>query len=412
MAQTDITRPRIALVYDQVTTGFGGAEVVLEQLHKLYPEAPLFTTAADTQTAHWANGWNLQTSFLQKLPRFIRRRHQWHALVAPIAVESLDVSNFDIIISVSAGAAKGVLTQPNQLHICYLLTPTRYLYDPETVSGHRVLRLPIIGWVGRKLLGYLRWWDQAAAQRPDHLLAISKLVARRTNEHYSRVVQSVVYPPFRSRIIAEKARLEPQTLDKLGPFDIVISRLVWYKRVDLAVAAALHNQSRLILIGEGAVLGNLITLAGAAGVVRNQNETLAAFLNRAAEKKALILFCGTLSDEQSSELLSRSRSLLMLGVEDFGMTPLEALAFGKPVVIDAESGVAELLEKIPGCILLDQPTTTTVAVALTSLDRLTVSPALLKRTAHWYSDTVFAQTFAKTVASLWHQHRKAYERTA
>lgn len=401
--------PTIALVYDHVTTAYGGAEVVLDALHQLYPDAPLYTTVADTTVAAWAQGWQIQTSFLQKMPSSVRRRHQWQAFVAPIAVESLDLSAFDIIISVTAGAAKGVISHPNQLHISYVLTPTRYLYD-DTLDTHTVLRLPLVHWLAKKTMQYLRWWDQAAAGRPDHLIAISKLVARRIKEQYQQKTTSVIYPPFRPRgSAAPPESTIPASFRQ--QYDLIISRLVWYKRVDIAISAARITKKRLIIVGSGSSQRRLIALADSAGLVKKPNESLTTFFSRAETCGATILFCGSLSDESTTTLLAHSRSLLMLGVEDFGMTALEALSLGKPVIIDQESGVAELLKKIPGCQLLTQPTAETVAAALNRLDTSSYSSALLKRTARWYSDSVFRQTFAAAVEQLWQHHKGAYEHT-
>lgn len=401
-----MTKPRIALVYDHVTTSFGGAEVVLDQLHQLYPEAPLFSTVADVATAHWARGWPLHTSFLQRLPAWLRRRHRWQALLAPIAAESLDLREFDIIISVSAGAGKGVLTRPAQLHICYLLAPTRYLYETSIFDAHRWLRLPGLHWCAVQALTYLRWWDRAAAGRPDLIVAISELVRQRTQSIYHLPVAQVLYPPYRPRTVA--LRTNTAALSVVKPYHLVISRLVWYKRVDVAIAAALHFKKRLVVVGAGPLLQTHVHQAGSAGMVRRPGESLSQFAHRAQAAGAQILFCGALPDAETTALLTQAQSLLMLGVEDFGMTALEALSLGKPVIINARAGVAELLSGKQGFIL-DDPTPNTVGRALVALDTQTFSPALLKKTALRYSDNVFRRRFAALVRASWEAQKAVYD---
>lgn len=409
-----LAAPAIALVYDQVTTGYGGAEVVLEQLHLLYPTAPLFTTVADTSVAEWAKGWQIRTSFLQTLPSFLRRRHQWQAVLAPIAIETLDLTAFDIIISVTAGAAKGIITRPDQLHVCYLLTPTRYLYEDEVFAAHKVLRLPGIHWLAQRLLSYLRWWDIAAAQRPDRLIAISRLVAARTKKYYHKSVDAIIYPPFRQRTLPQSAASAAESITNLPymKYDLIISRLVWYKRVDLAIAAALQTQRCLVIVGDGASLTGLLKLSGAVAVLKSANESLPAFFRRARLDKKKILFCRSLNDTETSLLLAHCRSLLMLGQEDFGMTALEAMSFGKPVIIDASSGVAEVLANKKQAVLLPKLTVAAVVDALAKLDTTTISPALLKRTALRYSDSVFRLSFAARITKMWQQQKADYGNNA
>lgn len=399
--------PSIALVYDHVTTRYGGAEVVLEQLHQLYPDAPLFTTVADTASATWAKDWQIRTSFLQHLPRFIRRRHQWQALIAPIAAESLDVTQYDIVISVSAGSAKGVITHPQQLHVCYLLTPTRYLYDDQLYRLHPNLMLPGVHWIVEQIRRYLRWWDVTAAHRPDHLVPISQLVSQRIKKYYVRDANTVIYPPFRSRS-ADTHALDPLRFRQT--FDLIISRLVWYKNIEVAIAAALENRTVLVIVGTGPFAKRLQQLAGKGGLIKPTTESLTTFMQRATQLQSSILFCGALSDSETQQLLQNCRSLLMLGQEDFGMTTLEALMMGKPVVVNATSGVAELLTHRKHGLVLPSISIKAVTGALQELDSISFSAALLKQTALRYSDTVFRQSFATTLNQMW-QQKEDYERT-
>ena len=396
---------KIALVYDYVTTRYGGAEVVLEELHRCYPDAPLFTTVADTSRATWAAGWQIVTSFLQRLPRPFARRHQWQALFSPIATETLDVSDFDVIISVSAGTAKGVITRPDQFHLCYVLAPTRYLYETNEFKSRWLVSLLL-----KLPLRYLRWWDTVASARPDAMIAISQLVAEQVKTHYHRTVEACIYPPFRPRILPSPTT--NKQLEAQAPFDLVISRLVWYKKVEIAIAGALANQTTLYIVGSGSYVKTLKQRAGIVGIVRRSNESINNFTIRATQQHAKILFFGSLPDPETTTLLSEARSLLMIGQEDFGMTALEALSLGKPVIINASSGVAELLKDKTHGLLLPEVTVQSVTRALRQLDTLQFRPTLLKQTALRYSDTVFRQQFMSTVQTLWQQYKERYDNNA
>jgi glycosyltransferase involved in cell wall biosynthesis len=405
-SSANLTSPSIALIYDNITTDFGGAEVVLSQLHLLYPDAPLFTTVSLDRQLNWLAGITVKTSFLQRLPLFLRRRHQLLAAIAPLAIESLDVSDFDIVISISAGAAKGILTRPDQFHICYLLSPTRYLYHTEPTDAHPFLRIPGIRQLLNLPLRYLRWWDQAAIWRPDHIIAISKLVAERTAAVYRRPVADIIYPPFRARAHAVTGSTD-QTVSSqpLQRYFIVISRLVWYKNIQLVIAAALQIKHKLIIAGTGPYRSQLIKAAGQQSAVRQNSQSLGDFLASPAAQQQLILFCGSVSDPEAAKLLHHSRGLVMLGIEDYGMTAMEAVAAGKPVICNAASGVAEVLSGKQHGLLLSNPTPSSVAAAMTNLKSMNFSYHLLKRQALRYSDTVFRQQFAETVTTLWQVHK-------
>ena len=187
--------PRIALVYDRVNTPYGGAEKVLLALHQAFPQAPLFTSVFHPR-AVWAKIFKIKTSFLQKVP-FANQLHRFFVPLMPLAFESLDLSMYDIIISVTSAEAKGIITRPNQLHVCYMLTPTRYLYSHRAhyEQTHWPFKIPLLNFFSRKLFDYLTWWDQVAAQRPDVIIPISGLVKKRIEKYYQRAVSDVIYPP-------------------------------------------------------------------------------------------------------------------------------------------------------------------------------------------------------------------------
>ncbi|PIR61470.1 MAG: glycosyltransferase family 4 protein, partial [Candidatus Pacebacteria bacterium CG10_big_fil_rev_8_21_14_0_10_44_11] len=188
MTNQQFSQFRIAIIYDHLTTQFGGAELVLQTLVELFPQAPIYTSVFQPSAASWIDPKKVRTSFLQKLP-WLKFKHQLMVILHPLAFESFDLTQFELIISVTAGAAKGVLTNPNQLHLCYQLTPPRYLYGQtqqitKYFESFWLLRFPLTKMIIRPITNYLQRWDQVAVHRPDKTIAISKLVAKRIKQNY------------------------------------------------------------------------------------------------------------------------------------------------------------------------------------------------------------------------------------
>jgi len=191
---------KVALVYDRLNK-WGGAERVLLTLHKMFPEAPLYTSVYDKKKTPWALRFNsgqakIKTSFLQRFP--FATHHELFAILMPIAFESFTFDEFDLVISVTSEAAKGIITKPHTKHICYCLTPTRYLW-----SGYEdYFKNDLLRFFSRPAVVYLRFWDKIAAQRPDKFIAISKEVQGRIKKYYGRESE-VVYPPLMFGVLSE-----------------------------------------------------------------------------------------------------------------------------------------------------------------------------------------------------------------
>jgi hypothetical protein len=180
---------KVAIVYDRVNK-WGGAERVLLTLHEMFPEAPLYTSVYDPKGAHWAKAFpKIYTSFLQKF-FLAKSNHEFYALLLPMAFESFNFDKYDLVISVTSEAAKGIITKPGTRHICYCLTPTRYLWSGyEEYFENRILRF-----VTKPFVNYLRKWDEIVAQRPDEIIAISTAVQERIKKYYNRE-SKIVFPP-------------------------------------------------------------------------------------------------------------------------------------------------------------------------------------------------------------------------
>jgi len=310
---------KVAIVYDWADTRHGGAEKVLLVLHELYPEAPLFTSYREP-AATWTDAFpSVQTSFIQRLPRFWRRHKKFLAPFLPLAFESFDFTGFDVIISVASFAAKGILTKPNQTHICYLLTPTRFLYS------HTGDYTPRPGKITAHVSDYLRHWDQQAAQRPDKIIAISRLVAERTQQYYGRQVDDIIYPTLidKSSFSANIDQISSTPLP--AQFFLSVGRLTPYKHLDLVVDVCGRHGWPLVVIGHGPDLGRLqktIHTHAWSHIQLRQNVPPA----------------------ELAQYYRQATALVAPGLEDFGINLLEANAAGTLVVTHPHSGSRELLD--------------------------------------------------------------------
>lgn len=310
---------KVAFVYDRINT-WGGAERVLLALHELFPDAPLYTSVFHKGKATWAKQLSIVSSFLQKFPKS-SDHHQWYPLVMPLAFESFSFDEYDIVISVTSEAAKGILVKPGTIHICYCLTPTRYLW-----SGYEeYFSNSIIKWIISPIVWYLRTWDKTAAKRPDVFIAISQEVRHRIKKYYKRESE-VVYPPVEisfSKIAPsvqlEDKKLNPNKLDA-KPYFLVVSRLIPYKRIDLAIEACNKLQMPLKIVGTGSEERKLKKIAG-----------------------STIEFLGSLTDMELMKYYMDCYGLIVPGNEDFGLTILEAQAFGKPVLAYKAGGACETI---------------------------------------------------------------------
>jgi glycosyltransferase involved in cell wall biosynthesis len=297
---------RVAIVHYWFV-GNGGGERVVEALAGMFPQADLFCLFAEPATmTPRLRSHRLTTSFLQRMPGS-RRWYKQLLPLHPLAIEQLDVSQYDLILSSESGPAKGVLPSPGACHICYCHTPMRYLWDLYPLY-RRALR-PLAGKAFALTAHYLRMWDLASASRVDHFVANSHNVASRIRRHYRRDA-TVIYPP----VDVSSGYLS----ERVDDYYLVVSRLIDYKRVDLAIEACNRLNRPLRVIGDGDQYKYLRKLAGPS-----------------------IKFLGRLDDEAVRENYARCRALLFPGEEDFGIVPVEAQSFGRPVLAYGRGGVLE-----------------------------------------------------------------------
>jgi glycosyltransferase involved in cell wall biosynthesis len=347
---------RIALVHDYFVE-LGGAERVVEAMHDSFPSAPLYTTVALPQyLPQRLRAADIRTSILQHLPSMDRRfRHYF--MLYPFAVEKFDLSSYDLIFSSSSGYAKGVRRRRNAIHVCYCHTPMRWVwrYD-DYVSREKFGRgvravLPMFLWALRK-------WDLRASQQPNYYIANSRLVAERIKKIYGREAH-VIPPP----IDVNRFQMSNET----GDYYLVLSRLISYKRIDLAIEACKRMNRRLVIIGDGPDRQRLEKLAD-----------------------DRIEFLGRQPDGVVNYYLSRCRALLFPGEEDFGMAPLEANAAGRPVIAYRGGGAAETVIDGKTGVFFDQANSLSLSMAIERFEAMAWSQILLRRHAEKFDTNVFA----------------------
>lgn len=354
---------KVAIVYDRVNK-WGGAERVLLALNKMFPKAPLYTSVYDSEGASWANKFpKIHTSFLQKIP-FAKKHHEYFALLMPLAFESFDFSEYDLVISVTSEAAKGVITKPGTKHICYCLTPTRYLWSHHEEYFSKYLKLV------RLVVDYLRNWDIAAAHRPDVMVAISSEVKKRIKEYYGR--KSVIIHPPLDDIFLKKRRKE-----KDSDYFLCVSRLVSYKKVDLVVKAFNKTKMKLVVIGKGRQFNYLKSIA-------SEN----------------IRFIKRVSDEQLIKYYQKAKALIFPQIEDYGLVAAEAISQGTPVIAYKEGGVRDIVkDKING-IYFTQQSGDSIMKALKKFDTVKFKKAIMIDSAKNFSGKSFKKNILNTLENI------------
>ena len=379
---------RVALAHDWLNQ-MGGAENVLEELVGLFPGAPVYTSMYDRANMPDAyRRWPIRTTFMQHLPG-VTTHHQAYLPVYPVAFGTTDLSGFDLVLSNKSAFCHGVRTERDgqhgqrALHVCYCLTPTRFLWlfdqyrEREQVGGALSAAL-------QPLLALLRRWDYRAAQRVDAFVAISSAVQERIRRVYQRE-SVVIHPPVDTEYFtpaAESAQGAP------GDYDLIVSRLVPYKRIDLAVRAFTQlGDRKLVIVGEGRDMAALRAQAG-----------------------PNVTFLGRQSRERVRELLRGCRCFIFPGLEDFGIAPVEALAVGRPVVAFAGGGALDTV--LPGVTgeLFPEQTVESLIAALRRLDAAAYAPAACRAQAERFSRAAFRARLTAFVAEQWAQRAEQTER--
>lgn len=357
----------IALVHDWLNQ-LGGAEDVLVELHRLFPDAPIYTSIYDRQRmpAEWRN-WDIRSSWMDRLPRVHQMHQPYMPLYAATFAGMRIPDQYDLVLSNKSAFCIGVQVGPQARHVCYCLTPTRFTFDfsayakRERIPGPAKAILPALNVV-------LRAWERRAARRVTEFIAISREVQQRIRAHYGRDA-IVIYPPVQVARYAISHRSD-------GYF-LIVSRLLPYKRIDLAIDACNRLRLPLLIAGDGRDRPRLERMAG-----------------------PTVRLLGRVDDSTLAGLLSHCRAFIFPGLEDFGIAPIQAMACGKPVIAYAGGGSLDtVIDGVTG-LLFHDPTPDALAAALSAFEGLSFAPTAIRSHAEKFS----AERFQREIMQALRQY--------
>ncbi|MHB8858971.1 MAG: glycosyltransferase [Thermoleophilia bacterium] len=354
---------RVAIAHEWLTT-LGGSERVVETMLEVYPGSPVYTTfLSDRNLPASVRSWDVRTSFVQKLP-LLHRISQKYIPLFPLAFESFDLDGYDVVITSSSACSKGVLTGPETLNICYCYTPLRYAWQPHLDKrlGHANMAVKA---ANDLVVHYLRLWDRLASDRVDHFIAISDHVAARIAKFYRREA-AVIYPP----VDVERFPV----VDCPREYFLVVSRLVPYKHVELAVEAFTRLGLSLKVVGDGPERDRLRAMAG-----------------------PNIEFLGFVEEDDLPGLISGCQALIFPGEEDFGIVPVEAMAAGRPVIGLARGGLMESAIDGETAVMFPEATAASLADAVSRFRPEDFDPAQLSKHAARFSKERFKKELSEFV---------------
>ena len=342
---------RVAIVHDWLN-GMRGGEKVLEALCRMVPQADIFTLFYDpAKVSPLIRSRNVTASFLNPARRYYRSLLP----LMPMALEQFDLRGYDLVISSESGPAKGVLTESSTRHVCYCHTPMRYLWDLYPAYVHEWTRSRVKRWAMAPLTNYLRLWDFSSAARVDEFIANSENVRRRIWKTYRREA-NVIHPP----VDIDSFRCEPAE-----DYYLIVSELVPYKRLDIAIGFFSRCGRKLRVAGDGPEFARLRRMAA-----------------------ANVEFCGRVPDDELRKLYARCRAFLMPGEEDFGMTAVEAIASGKAVIALGRGGVVEIVPA-EGAFFYDSPDEKSLEAAVRKFESAEVPAGMLQSAAARFSTAEF-----------------------
>jgi glycosyltransferase involved in cell wall biosynthesis len=359
----------IALVHDWLTN-VAGAEKVLLVLKEIFPKAPIYTSVFDSKKARPFQKFDIRTTFLQNLP-LVKNKREALIPLTPLAFENIDLGEFDLVISNTTMPAKGVITKPETIHICYCHTPTRYLWEPEldpraskgAFSGFR-----------RKIAHHLRIWDKVASDRPDYYFANSKYISKRIKKYYGRD-SIVIYPPV------DVNQFVPGDQEKVQDYYLFVSRLIGYKKCDIVIEAFNKLGLPLMIIGSGPEKKYLQKIA-----------------------KDNIEFLGFLDDMELKKYYSQAKAFIFAAEEDFGIVPVEAMASGRPVIAYSRGGATETVVEGKTGLFFNQQTAKSLINAVKKFDPKKFDSKIIRQQAEKFSTERFKKEFREAVEKIITKH--------
>lgn len=364
-----MARQKVALVYDWLTN-MGGAERVVLAMHKAFPDAPIFTSVFEPKGCPPFKDLDVRTTWLQKLPAFIRKRHQLYAPLRAHAFRTLDLNEFDVVISISSAEAKAVQVRPDAKHICYCLTPTRYYwshyYEYKKEPGFGSLN-PIVRLLLPLFVGWMRRLDLKAAKGVDQFVTLSSEVVARIKKYYG-ADSTIIYPPV------DMQRFHGLRIDSQRHGFVALGRQVPYKKIDLAIKVCNTLGLPLTVYGNGPEHEKLVAMAG-----------------------PTIKFVVGASDKEIALALAKAEGFFFPQQEDFGIVQVEAMAAGCPVIAYAKGGALDVVTEGKTGVFFDAQTPQSLAKAVTTLQNTRFIPKVLQAHAESFSEENFIRQIRELV---------------
>lgn len=374
-------KPKVALVFDWLTN-WGGAERCDMLLHEMWPEAPIYTLIYNAKKMPEFKNADIRTSYLNRAP-WAKKKWQFYLHYMPCAVEQFDLTEYDIVISTSHVVAKGVLTKPSTLHICYLYSPTRYMLDFYHQYLRNIKFTPIkffdkvLKNIVRAKIHDLRQWDFIAARRADYIVSISEYIRRRAKKYY-RIDSDVIYPPVNCDLY------QPVSEDEIGDYYLIVGRQIDYKRHDIVIEAFNQMNLPLIIIGEGPELKKL----------------------KALPKTDKIRFLGRIPDAEVKQYYAKCKAFISPQEEDFGITPLEAQSAGRPVIAYRAGGACETVVEGETGVFFDEQTPEAIIEIVKTFDHTKFNPSKIREHAMKFDTRVFKEKIKNYVEEKYREHLK------
>lgn len=361
---------KIAIVCDWLTV-YAGAERVVHEIHQLFPKAPIYTSLYNKTACSAFELADVRESKLAWMPG-ARRFHRLFFPFMPGVFERMDLSEYDLVISSSHSAAKGVITKPETLHVTYCHSPMRYVWDQSHAYQRGFRRFSIFRPLYRPLLHKIRMWDRLAAERVDHFISNSHYIARRVEKYYGKNSE-VIHPPV---------DLHQFTLaEEKGEAYLAVGRLIPYKRFDLVIAACEQLNRPLKIVGTGPEMRRLKAMAGPD-----------------------VEFLGQVSDEALQTIYQRAKALIFPQLEDFGIVPLEAMASGTPVIAYGEGGALETVQDNVSGLFFKEQRVDSLVEALQKFESKSWDPNLVASSVEAFSSARFKSEFRHALNAAWEKH--------
>lgn len=365
---------KVAVIADWLTSR-GGAEEVIVDILKVYPQADIYTSTYNHKLFPEFAKNKVYTSFLQKIP-FLKYKHQLLITLMPLAFESFDLSKYELVISSSVACSKGVITKPETLHISYCHTPMRFTWN-QCHTYIKNFPLPsILKKIATKQIHKIRMWDFLASQRVDKFIANSENVKKRIKKYYKQ--ESIVIHPG-----VKKPTISKQPHPEKNEYYLGLGRIISYKKFDLIIKAFNQTQKNLVIIGDGNMLKSLKKL--------NTNPNTK--------------FLGFVDNKTKNQYLSNAKALIFPQDEDFGITPLEAQSHGVPVIAFNKGGAKETVNQQTG-IFFDHQTPNSINQAIQEFESKQFEKNTIIQHANTFSNNIFQAKIKKTIDQLYADHQK------